>query len=57
MTGEPGIDRDAALEHVAGTWRAAAPLTTWLDEHVGPSTMPPRERWPRRPAKPPEPAG
>jgi uncharacterized protein (DUF2461 family) len=55
--GESGIDRDAALEHVAVTWRAAAGLTTWLDEHVGPSTQPVRERWPRRPANPPGPAG
>ena len=25
-----------ALEHVAATWRAAAPLNAWLDDHVGP---------------------
>jgi uncharacterized protein (TIGR02453 family) len=25
----------AAREHVASTWRAARPLTAWLDEHVG----------------------
>jgi uncharacterized protein (DUF2461 family) len=56
-TGESGIDRDAALEHVAGTWRAAAALTDWLDNHVGPSTQPVRERWSRRPANPPGPAG
>lgn len=43
-----GVGRDEALDHVAGTWRAATALTTWLDEHVGPSTLPPRERWPRR---------
>jgi uncharacterized protein (TIGR02453 family) len=40
-----GIDRDAALRHVAGTWRAAAPLNAWLDEHVGPSTLPVAGRW------------
>jgi uncharacterized protein (DUF2461 family) len=56
-TGESGISRDAALTHVAGTWRAAAPLMGWLDEHVGPSTLVPRERWPRRPAKQSEGAG
>jgi uncharacterized protein (DUF2461 family) len=56
-TGESGIDRDAALDHVAGTWRAAAAVTSWLDMHVGPSTLEPRERWQRRPAKPSEPAG
>jgi uncharacterized protein (TIGR02453 family) len=50
MTSESGIGRDDALNHVAGTWRAAAALTGWLDEHVGPSTLAPRERWPRRPA-------
>jgi uncharacterized protein (DUF2461 family) len=55
--GESGIDRDAALEHVAGAWRAATGLTTWLDEHVGPSTQPLRERWSRRPANPAGPAG
>jgi uncharacterized protein (DUF2461 family) len=47
LTGESGIDRDAALEHVAGTWRAAAGLTDWLDNHVGPSTQPVRQRWSR----------
>ncbi|HEY6470573.1 MAG TPA: DUF2461 family protein [Candidatus Dormibacteraeota bacterium] len=45
--GEPGIDRDDALNHVAGTWRAASELTSWLDEHVGPSTLAPRDRWRR----------
>ncbi len=42
-----GIGRDAALEFVAKTWRAAAPVTTWLGDHVGPSTLP-RERRGRR---------
>jgi uncharacterized protein (TIGR02453 family) len=56
-TGESGIARDDALNHVADTWRAAAPLTGWLDEHVGPSTLEPRQRWQSRPAKPSEPAG
>lgn len=55
-TGDSGVARDDALTHVAGTWRAAAPITRWLDEHVGPSTLTPRERWPRRPVKPEEPA-
>jgi uncharacterized protein (DUF2461 family) len=55
MSGESDISRDDALDHVGGTWRAAAPLTAWLDEHVGPSTLAPRERWPRRPAKSTEP--
>jgi uncharacterized protein (DUF2461 family) len=54
-TSESGITRDAALNHVAGTWQAAEPVTRWLDEHVGPSTLTPRERWPRRPVKPEDP--
>ena len=37
-----GIGRDAALEFVAGTWRAARPVTSWLDDNVGRSTMPGR---------------
>ena len=49
-TGQLRCGRDDALDHVAGTWRAAAALTTWLEEHVGPTTLAPRERWPRRPA-------
>jgi uncharacterized protein (DUF2461 family) len=56
-TSDSGIARDDALNHVAGTWRAAAGLASWLEEHVGPSTIAPRERWPRRPTGPSEPAG
>jgi uncharacterized protein (TIGR02453 family) len=41
LPGGHGIGRDAALEHLAGTWRAAGPLNAWLDAHVGPSTLPP----------------
>ena len=52
-----GVGRDDALEHVAGTWHAAEAITTWLGEHVGPSTIPPRARWPQRPAKAAESAG
>jgi uncharacterized protein (DUF2461 family) len=57
MTGASSIAREEALNHVAGAWHAAAALTTWLDEHVGPSTLEPRERWQRRPAKPSRPGG
>ncbi len=39
-----GIGREPALRFVAGTWRAAAPVTGWLDAHVGPSTEPVAER-------------
>jgi hypothetical protein len=35
------LSRDDALAHVGGAWRAAAPVLAWLDEHVGPSTLPP----------------
>jgi uncharacterized protein (TIGR02453 family) len=48
VPGAGGIGREAALAHVAGAWRAAAPLTAWLDAHVGPSTLPPPERGRRR---------
>ncbi len=57
MTGETGIERDDALNLVSGTWHAAAALTTWLDEQVGPSTLETRQRWQRRPATPSKPAG
>ena len=33
-----GIGRDRGLQFVAHTWEAAAPVTRWLDQHVGPST-------------------
>jgi uncharacterized protein (TIGR02453 family) len=35
-----GIGRSEALGFVAKTWRAAAPVTRWLDEHVGASALP-----------------
>jgi uncharacterized protein (TIGR02453 family) len=31
----PELATRAALDHVAGTWRAARPITAWLEEHVG----------------------
>ena len=34
-----GIRRDRALEFTTATWRAAAPVTAWLDRHVGASTV------------------
>lgn len=34
-----GIGRDVGLEFVAATWRAAGPVTSWLDEHVGASAL------------------
>jgi uncharacterized protein (TIGR02453 family) len=35
-----GIGRDAGLRFVAETWTGAAPVTGWLDAHVGPSALP-----------------
>jgi uncharacterized protein (TIGR02453 family) len=43
-----GIGRDEALEHVSGTWRAAAPINAWLDANVGPSELPAEGRYTRR---------
>jgi uncharacterized protein (TIGR02453 family) len=35
-----GITRADGLRFVTRTWRASAPVTGWLDEHVGPSRLP-----------------
>ncbi len=35
-----GIGRTDALRFVTRTWRDAAPVTGWLDDHVGASTLP-----------------
>jgi uncharacterized protein (TIGR02453 family) len=45
LAGTTAISRDEALDHVASTWRAAEPLNAWLDEHVGPSTLPRQSRF------------
>ncbi len=37
--GGDGIGRADGLRFVTRTWRAAAPVTGWLDEHVGPSAL------------------
>ena len=42
-----GISRAAGPQFVAKTWRAGAPVTGWLDRHVGASTLPAESR--RRP--------
>jgi uncharacterized protein (TIGR02453 family) len=34
-----GISRSAGLQFVAKTWRASAPVTGWLDKHVGASAL------------------
>ncbi len=43
-----GIGRADGLRFVTRTWRTAAPVTGWLDEHVGTSALPLDRR--RRPA-------
>jgi uncharacterized protein (TIGR02453 family) len=35
-----GISGPAGLQFVGETWRASAPVTEWLDRHVGGSTLP-----------------
>jgi uncharacterized protein (TIGR02453 family) len=35
-----GVSRPDGLRFVTKTWRAAAPVTGWLDEHVGASAAP-----------------
>jgi uncharacterized protein (TIGR02453 family) len=35
-----GISRSGGLQFVAKTWRATAPVTGWLDKHVGASVLP-----------------
>jgi uncharacterized protein (TIGR02453 family) len=42
--GPRGIARDAALGHARATWAACEPMNAWLDEHVGPSALPPQTR-------------
>ncbi|MGZ4176974.1 MAG: DUF2461 domain-containing protein [Solirubrobacteraceae bacterium] len=42
-----GISREDGLGFVTETWRAAAPVTGWLDRRVGASTLP-SDRRPRR---------
>jgi uncharacterized protein (TIGR02453 family) len=43
-----GIGRSDGLQFVTKTWRAAGPVTGWLDEHVGRSTLPVAQRGRRR---------
>jgi uncharacterized protein (TIGR02453 family) len=40
LDADAGIGRTEGLKFVTRTWRAAAPVTGWLDEQVGPSAMP-----------------
>jgi uncharacterized protein (TIGR02453 family) len=45
--GPDGIPGAGAPEHARSVWAACAPLSAWLDAHVGPSTVPPEERFGR----------
>ena len=47
ISSEHGISRGDGLRFVTRTWRAAAPVTGWLDDHVGATTLP-ADRRPRR---------
>jgi uncharacterized protein (TIGR02453 family) len=42
------IGREEGLSFVTETWRAAAPVTGWLDRHVGASELPAERRPSRR---------
>jgi uncharacterized protein (TIGR02453 family) len=44
---ERGISRGDGLRFVTTTWRTAAPVTGWLHEHVGATTMPADSRYRR----------
>jgi uncharacterized protein (TIGR02453 family) len=44
---ERGISRADGLRFVTRTWRAAAPVTGWLDAHVGATTLPANRRYRR----------
>lgn len=37
----------AAATRIVDTWRAAAPINEWLATNVGPSELPPDDRWSR----------
>jgi uncharacterized protein (TIGR02453 family) len=43
-----GIGRADGLRFVTKTWRATGPVAGWLDEHVGPTTLPVERRPSRR---------
>ena len=43
----PDLLSRSALQHCLRVYEAAAPVATWLDTHIGPSTMTPEERFGR----------
>jgi len=48
ISGREALDRRTALSVARSTWRAAEPVTRWLDRHVGESTLPREMPSPRR---------
>jgi uncharacterized protein (TIGR02453 family) len=48
LSSDRGISRTDGLRFVTKTWRATGPVTSWLDAHVGVSTMPIERRPLRR---------
>ena len=34
-----------ALDRITAAWRECAPFLAWLEQYVGPSEMPPDDRW------------
>jgi uncharacterized protein (TIGR02453 family) len=40
LDADGGIGRNEGLKFVTKTWRAAEPVTAWLGEYVGPSSLP-----------------
>lgn len=40
----PWVHTTEAYDRVAEVWRAAEPITAWLEHHVGPAQDPPRRR-------------
>jgi uncharacterized protein (TIGR02453 family) len=49
LKGRSGLSREATLTFTRDTWASCTPMTAWLDEHVGVSTLPPpTSRYARR---------
>jgi uncharacterized protein (TIGR02453 family) len=48
LDAEGGIGRNEGLKFLTKTWRAAEPVTGWLDQHVGASALPVQRAGARR---------
>lgn len=48
LDAERGISRNEGLKFLTKTWRAAEPVTGWLDQHVGTSALPVQRAGARR---------